>query len=63
MHDAQYMRIETIAGGFQCSPRAFVKAAHTKLTKDGKSPHARELRHLWIRNGLARLVRRKIILS
>ena len=48
----QYQRIESVAGGITCTPREFVKAAHSKLSKVGKRAEHREARHLWLREGL-----------
>ena len=55
MNDAQYMRIETLAGGLGCGNRAFIKAAHTLLSPLGRSRYRREVRHSWLREGLAKL--------
>ena len=52
---AQYLRIETAAGGIGCSYREFIRAARGMLSKEGKSRAMREARHIWIRDGLDRL--------
>lgn len=53
MQYAQYERIETLAGGVNCTPRQFIKAAHTKLTEKGRSREMRTQRHAWLREGLS----------
>ena len=52
---AQYLRIETKAGGVSATPRQFIKAAHSLLSDQGKSKDRREWRHQWLREGLAYL--------
>lgn len=52
---AQYLRIETSAGGVTASPCAFVRACHKRLSAAGKGRECRSMRHQWIRDGLARL--------
>jgi hypothetical protein len=52
---SQYLRIETKAGGTSCTPRQFIKAAHTLLSERGKSHECRRDRHRWLRLGLAHL--------
>lgn len=54
MTDAQFLRIETLAGGCACGNRAFIRAARTRLSVEGKSRQSREKRHAWIRSGLAK---------
>ena len=50
---AQFLRIETLAGGAGCSDRAFIRAAHTLLSPVSRvSGDARPHRHRWIRDGL-----------
>jgi hypothetical protein len=53
---SQFVRIETLAGGKACSNRAFIRAARTKLSGQGKSFKARAIRHEWLKSGLATLV-------
>ncbi len=52
---AQYLRIETLAGGVTASPRAFIHACHKRLSATGRGRECRSMRHAWIRDGLARL--------
>lgn len=52
---AQYQRIETKAGGVHCSPRDFIRAAHTLLADSAKTAANRKARHEWLRTGLANL--------
>ena len=54
MTDGQFFRIDTIAGGSGASDRAFIRAAWSRLSAEGKSKEARALRHAWIRSGLAK---------
>ena len=56
---SQYCRIETKAGGAFCSDRAFIRAAHSLLTDNGKARDMRAARHAWIREGLAMLRKSK----
>jgi len=49
---AQYLRIESKAGGVYCTDREFVKACHSVLNKKGKSKASKEARHNWIKAGL-----------
>lgn len=49
---AQYLRIETIAGGVGCTDRAFIKALHSRLSDRGKTREHRDWRHTLIRAGL-----------
>jgi len=53
MNFAQYVRIETLAGGLGCSDRAFIKALHSRLSTEGKNRENRDWRHQLIREGLA----------
>lgn len=53
MNFAQYVRIETLAGGLGCTDRAFIKALHSRLSAEGKNRANREWRHQLIRAGLA----------
>ena len=55
MSYAQYLRIETSAGGVTASPRAFIRACRKRLSAAGKGRQCRSLRHMWIRDGLQRL--------
>lgn len=55
MTHAQYQRIETKAGGTSCTPRQFIKAAHSLISEQGKSRDHRRHRHHWLRRGLAHL--------
>lgn len=48
----QYCRIETKAGGVSSTPRQFIKAAHTVLSKIGRTRTCRTARHIWLREGL-----------
>jgi len=50
---SQFIRIETIAGGTMATNREFIKAAHSRLSKAGKSARSRKWRHAWLRAGLA----------
>lgn len=50
---AQFQRIETLAGGIAATNRAFIRAAHSRLSREGKARRNREARHAWIRSGLA----------
>lgn len=52
---AQYLRIETKAGGVSCTDRQFIKAAHTLLNPNGKKLGFREARHKWLRDGIYKL--------
>lgn len=52
MQYAQYKRIETKAGGISATNREFIKAAHSVLSKQGKSRNCRINRHEWLRDGL-----------
>ena len=52
---AQYLKIETSAGGVTASPCAFVRACHKRLSATGRGRGCRSMRHGWIRDGLARL--------
>lgn len=52
---AQYLRIETKAGGCGCTVLQFARAAHTLLSKAGKSRAQRTVRHTWLREAFAEL--------
>lgn len=52
---SQYLRIESIAGGIECTPRQFVKACHTRLAPSARGRAKRDVRHAWIRDGLRQL--------
>ena len=52
---AQYLRIETAAGGVKASPCSFVRACHKRLSAAGRGRGCREQRHRWMRDGLRRL--------
>ena len=49
---SQYLRIESLAGGVGCSPREFIKAAHSRLAPTAKKHAQRTARHQWLREGL-----------
>jgi len=49
---AQFLRIQTAAGGVGASQVQFIRAAHGVLSKLGKSPEYRTQRHAWLRQGL-----------
>ena len=49
---SQYMRIESRAGGTQCSARDFVRACHEILNPLGRGRALRDERHGWIKAGL-----------
>lgn len=49
---AQFCRIVTRAGGIGCTNREFIRAAHSLLSKVGRSLEHRNARHTWIRSGL-----------
>lgn len=53
MTHAQFMRIETRAGGVAASNRQFIRAAHTLLSSDGRSAKQRDARKAWIKEGIA----------
>jgi hypothetical protein len=53
MNFAQYVRIETLAGGIGCTDCAFIRALHSRLSAEGKNRANREWRHQLIREGLA----------
>ena len=53
MLHSQFMRIETKAGGIAASNRAFIKAAHTLLSSEGRSSKQRDARKVWLREALA----------
>jgi len=55
MSYAQYLRIETSAGGVTASPRAFIRACRCRLSATGRGRGCREQRHRWMRDGLRRL--------
>jgi len=57
---AQYLRLETKAGGCTATPREFVKACHTVLKQSGKARNKRDVRHQWIREGLIYLNRSRV---
>ena len=52
MSFAQYCRVETLAGGVACTPREFIRAAHSLLNDAGKTRAHRDARHAWLRDGL-----------
>lgn len=49
MFTAQYIRIETRAGGAHASPRAFIRAFRGMITPEAKTRARREARHQIIR--------------
>ncbi len=55
MQFGTYCRIEADAGGITCTDREFIKAAHGRLSTSGKSRTERTWRHLWLRDGVAKL--------
>jgi len=52
---SQYLRIETKAGGANCTSKDFIRAAYTVLASEGKTRQVRDLRHAWLREGLSLL--------
>ena len=52
MTHAQYIRIETQAGGVGASTREFIRAARARLSDQGKARANREARRAWILHGL-----------
>jgi len=52
MLNAQYIRIETKAGGITCTDRQFIRQARKRLSTDGKSFNMREWRKEWLLSGL-----------
>ena len=50
---AQFLRIETAAGGTASTNRQFIKAARTVLSSDSLGFAKRKARHSWLREGLA----------
>ncbi len=52
MFYSQYLRLESKAGGVASSNRAFIKACHSVITKQGKEHVNRDARHAWIKSGL-----------
>ena len=57
---AQYLRLESKAGGVNATTKQFVKACHSVLRKSGKQRDKRSARHQWIREGLAYLGRSRL---
>jgi hypothetical protein len=53
MLHSQFTRIETKAGGVAASNRAFIKAARTLLSSNGRSAKQRDARKAWLREALA----------
>jgi hypothetical protein len=52
---SQYCRIESKAGGVTCTPRQFVRAAHSRITPAARRRAYRDARHAWLRDGLVHL--------
>ena len=52
---AQYLRVESAAGGIGCTYKEFVRACHSMLAPNARGFDKRELRHAWIRDGLRKL--------
>ena len=52
MLNAQYIRIETKAGGITCTNRQFIRQARKRLSIDGKSFNMKEWRKEWLLSGL-----------
>lgn len=53
--DAQYMRIESIAGGIPATDRQFIRACHSIMSKRARKQHGfRRMRHGFIRTVLAK---------
>lgn len=50
---AQFLRIETHAGGAASSNRSFIRSARALLSVRGRSRAQRPARHAWVREGLA----------
>ena len=59
MMHSQYLRIQSKAGSVFCTPKEFIKAAHSVLNKKGKSSQMRKERHLWLRSGLKQMSEQK----
>lgn len=55
MHSAQYIRVETKAGGIQCTDKQFIRSAHSILSHIDKRRELRDIRHAWLRGGLSQL--------
>ncbi len=53
MTHSQYMRIESVAGGTDCTERAFIRACRTLIKHEAKGRACRVQRQQWIRGGLA----------
>ena len=54
---AEYLRIEKRTIGVSATPREFVKACHSMISKKAKGRAMRTLRHAWIREGLEYLLK------
>lgn len=52
MTHSQYLRIESIAGGTDCTDRAFIRACRTLLKHEARGRACRVPRQQWIRGGL-----------
>ena len=50
---AQFLRIETAAGGIASTNRQFIKAARAVLSSNSLGFEKRKARHSWLREGLA----------
>lgn len=63
MMHAQYLRIESLAGGVTASPREFIRAARGRLAPAGLSRARRAWRHDWLRSGLRQLQEQRAMLK
>ena len=52
MLGAQFIRIETEAGGTSCTDRQFIRQARKRLSLNGKTFIMREWRREWLLSGL-----------
>ena len=55
MPHAQYLRIESDAGGVTTSERNFIRHARRRLSKHGRSRESRRWRRRWYLSGLRQL--------
>ena len=62
MTHAQFLRIETLAGGISCTNKQFIKAAHTLLADVSRGRSMRDTRHAWLRDGLSHLQQARSLL-
>ena len=63
MTHAQFMRIETKAGGIAASNMAFIRSAHTLLSRGGRSANQRGARKAWLKLGLGMRAKASAIAS